>query len=136
MSENRQISDNTPALGGGVGHVDDSFLEGHERVRKALKADLAGCGLSREEVALRLSNRVGRVSLAMLDAYVAETKAHRFPAELIPAWVSVTGSRRLLDLLCGEVGLSIATSEDRDFAELGRAQMTGERLRAKLAGRV
>jgi hypothetical protein len=94
--------------------------------------------LSREAVALELSRSVGRiVSLAMLDAYLAETKQnHRFPVELVPAWVYVMKSPRLLQALCGISGLSLATQEDRDFAELGRAALRQEKLAKKLWERI
>ncbi len=136
MSEVRQISDNAVESDGVGGLLSDSFYETAERIRKVLKQDLAECKWSREEVAIRLSVRMGRISLAMIDAYVSESKANKFPAELIPAWIEVTGSHRILALLCGDVELSIATPEDRDFAELGRARMKAERLARKLEGRV
>ena len=132
MSEFGKHSDSTGGKPVVPEDLTASFYETSERIRKALKQDLAECHLSREEVAIRLTVRMGRVSLAMLDAYVAETKANKFPAELIPAWIEVTGSRRILELLCSEVKLSIATEEDRDFAALARAEMLAERLKAKL----
>ena len=82
-----------------------------------------------------MSARVGRIGVSILDAYIADSKPHKFPAELVPAWVAVTKSRRLLDLLCGEVGVSVATEEDRDFADLARAELKAAALKAKLAGR-
>jgi len=136
MSEIRQISDNTPGKAGVPDLLSDSFYATSDRIRKVLKDDLAECGLSRDEVATRLSVRMGRLSRATLDAYVSETNPNKFPAELIPAWVEVTKSRRVLELLCAEVQCSIATEEDRDFADLARARMKAERLAAKLAGRV
>lgn len=91
--------------------------------------------MSRDQVAERLTEVAGRVTVAQLNAYIAETNANRFPAELIPAWVAVTKSRRLLDLLCGEVGLSVATVEDKEFAELGRAKLRVEQLELRLRNR-
>jgi hypothetical protein len=91
--------------------------------------DLKECGLSRAQVAYVLSGELGyEVSVAAVDAIVAETKANRMPAEWVPAWVKATGSRRLLDLLCEECGLSAATQEDTDFAELGRHQLKLQKL--------
>ncbi|HTX34340.1 MAG TPA: hypothetical protein VME43_04935 [Bryobacteraceae bacterium] len=93
--------------------------------------------MSRTEVALRLSRATGReIGQAMLDAYVAETKeGHRFPAELVPAWVYVMKSRRVLEVLCRQAGLSVATQEDREFAELGRAHLRSEKLARRLWAR-
>jgi len=75
------------------------------RVRAALALDIRECPLKRPEIAARLSAEVGRaISMASLDAMVAETKVgYRFPAELIPAWAKVTGSRRLIGLLAAEM---------------------------------
>jgi hypothetical protein len=100
--------------------------------------DLRESPLSREGVAAELSRVAGRpVSLAMVDAYLSETKAaHRFPAELIPAWVHTLKSPRLLRVLCAQAGLSLATQEDRDFAELGRAALRQEKLAKKLWERI
>ena len=106
-------------------------------VREALAADLKECGISRSEVAHRLSRAIEQpVSLAMVDAYVSEAKPHRFPAELVPAWVYVTNSRRILEALCVELGLSIATAEDRDFAELGRSRLRDNKLTRRLWERI
>jgi len=106
------------------------------RVRRVLREDLAECGLSRIEVLGRLAELGASTTGAMLDAYVADSKPHRFPAELIPAWVKVTGSRRILDLVCGECGLATATADDQGFAELGRIKLRGEKLAQKLWDRV
>lgn len=105
-------------------------------VRSALRADLVASGKSRDQVAVDLADAIGRqVTVEQIDAFVAPSKPHRFPAEWIPAWVQVTGSRRMLDLLCEPLGLSLANEQDRDFAALGRAQITQERLVRKLWAR-
>jgi hypothetical protein len=103
-------------------------------VRGALQQDLKGCGKSRDQVAFELGFALGKaISVEMIDAFVAPSKKmHRFPAEWIPAWIEVTGSRRLIEALCGVVGLSVATEDDRDFAELGRATLRKQRLAEKL----
>jgi len=99
------------------------------KILSAIWADLKACRYSRAEVALRLSEELGyAVSEAAVDAVAAETKANRMPAEWVPAWVKVTGSRRLLDILCADCGLSAATAEDREFAELGRHQLAAQKL--------
>jgi hypothetical protein len=113
-----------------------AFSAGSVDVRGILRADLKECSKSREHVAMELSDSTGaRITLDMIDAMVAPTKAHRFPAEWIPAWVSVTGSRRILDALCGAAGLWVATGEDQEFAELGRTKLRAEKLERKLWAR-
>lgn len=92
-----------------------------------MKRDARECVLSRVEIAQQLG-----ITLAILDSYMAETKPHRFPAELIPAWVRMVGSRRILSAICAAEGLSIATQEDREFAELGRSALRQQKLGQKL----
>jgi len=122
----REVSDNTR----------DSSTTGY-RVKEALVRDLKASPLSRAEVAVRLSREAGRhISLPMIEAFLAPTKPHRFPAELIPAWVLVTGSRCVLEVLCAELGLFPATPEDRDFAELGRTRLLDEKLTRRLMERI
>lgn len=104
-----------------------------EIVRDAIGKDLCECGMSRAEIALRLSDMVGKsISKDTIDAWTASTKPHRFPAEWLPAWVYITKSLRLLEVLTGPVGLSLATQEDRDFAELGRIKLNEQKLTKKL----
>jgi hypothetical protein len=112
--------------------LDEPLWGTAERIRRALREDLAECRLSREDLAVRLTVRMGRVSVALINAWVAESKVNRFPADLVPAWTQVTGSRRLLELLCGEAGLALATREDCEFAELGRTNLRGRKLTQKL----
>lgn len=131
-------SDMGAAYSGAQQPSSTAFLTASAIVRDAMLADLHGSRLSREEVALELSRVAGRaVSLAMLDAYLSETKQHhRFPAELLPAWVHVLGSARVLMAVCGQAGLSLATQEDRDFAELGRAELRRRKLGQSLWERI
>jgi len=103
----------------------------------AVKNDLDECGVSRDQMAFALSGELGYpVTVAQIDAIVAPTKANRMPAEWIPAWVKATGSRRLLDVLCADCGLTVATSEDREFAEFGRHQLASQDLALRLRGRL
>jgi hypothetical protein len=105
----------------------------HLLIKRIAALDLKECRWSREQVAEGLSKLVGRVvSLAQLDTITAETKSHRLPAEWIPAWVRVTGSTRLLDLLCAESGMWMADETEHDLADLARAQIHQERVSGKI----
>jgi hypothetical protein len=107
-------------------------------LKEILAQDARECPLSRNEIADALTKASGRhITEAQIDAMLAKTKAdYRFPAEMIPAWVLVTGSRRALNLICEAAGLSVATDEDKDFAALGRAKLRDEKLSRKLWGTV
>ncbi len=90
-------------------------------IKRAVAQDIKECRWSREELAEGLSQLLGRtVTVAQLDAITAESKSHRFPAEWIPAWVRLTTSHRVLDLLCAESGLWVVDAAERDYAEYGR----------------
>lgn len=126
---------------GGTASGTDFAIE----VKRCLQADLRDCRWSRADVAEMLGLAAGRsISEYQLDNWTAETKeGHRFPAELVGAWVRVTGSRRLIDLVCGAAGFVAADQTDRDLAEFGRAtlreqkaQAEAERLRGELWGRI
>jgi hypothetical protein len=137
MSDSDSISDKGASETGLLFDLAPVFAGTSAIVRDALLRDLKGCLLSREEVAVRLSKQVGRpITTAQIDAFVAESKPHRFPAELVPAWIAITGSRRLLDALARQIGLSVATQEDRDFADLGRAAVQRKKLERKLWERI
>jgi hypothetical protein len=101
-------------------------------IKAVLVADLRECRWSREEVAMRLTDMAGRpITEATIDAWTARTKPHRFPADLVPAWVRITGSTRLLHALCEDSGMHAADASDREFAELGRAQIEREKAEQK-----
>lgn len=137
MSGPRQSSDICASAGCNEAYCYGSFADSSAHVRKALAQDIAFSTFSRSEIAQQLSNCIGRhISVAMIDAFIAETKPHRFPAELIPAWVKILGSDRVLRAVCAEAGLSLATEEDREFAELGRTRLRDEKLTRRLWERV
>jgi hypothetical protein len=110
-------------------------------VREALRKDLRALdGLSRDQVADQLSQWAGRkITRAQLDALVADTHQHRFPAELVPVWVRVTGSARILVLICEAAGYWVANETERDLARMAWEQIRREKsagvvekLKAKL----
>lgn len=116
----------------------------NKAVKAILAQDVRECRYSREEIVLRMHSVTGHlVGVSTLDAMLAESKEHRFPAEWIPAWVISTGSRRLLDLLCSEAGLYLADATEHDLAQLARlgiqtkkASVRAEKLRRELWERV
>ena len=133
ISKFSENSDKGASETGLLFEVSPVFAGASAVVRDILLCDLRECRLSRDEVAVRLARGLGRpITTAQIDAFVSQSKPHRFPAELIPAWVSVTGSKRILDALAGLSGLSIATQEEREFAALGRAGLKREKLSQKL----
>jgi hypothetical protein len=104
-------------------------------MKAALSADMRQCRLSRAQIADQLSFRAGRkISEAMLDNFAAESKEHRFPADLVCLWVRITGSRRLLDAIADEAGYHIVDEVGKRLMDIGAAQVEWERAEAKLRG--
>jgi hypothetical protein len=113
-------------------------------VKRAMSADIADCKLSRPEICERMTLLTGiQFSPAMLNDFTAESKPHRFPLAWLQAWMAVTNSPRLLYLMCKGTAYSVATDEDRRFAEYGRqhfvyeqATRRMEELRPQLEGKL
>ena len=104
------------------------------RIKRALVEDLRESKWSRAQIAERLSAEIRRsITEHHIDAFAADSKqGYRFPAEMIGPWIKVTGSRRLLDLICGDAGYHAADETERGLAELGRAQIQREKLDRQL----
>jgi len=96
----------------------------HLRVKQAAALDIKDCKWSREQIADGLSRLTGNpVTVATINAMVAETHGHRIPAEWLPAWSRVTGSTRILEMLASEIGMWLADATDHDLADLARAEL-------------
>lgn len=106
----------------------------HAMIKAAAVEDLKECRWSREQVGMALTRILGReITVAQIDAVTAQTKiGHRFPADWIAAWVRVTGSRRILDLIAAEAGCWIADGDEHDLAEYGRGALRRDKLDDKL----
>lgn len=133
MSERAESSD-ISMDSGACDLLRDSLAHLHHSIKQQAARDLRECRYSREHVAERLSWLLGRsITLAQIDAVTAATKAHRFPAEWIPAWIMTTGSRRILELLCGAAGLWAADETDQRFARLGREAIKARKAAKRAA---
>ena len=130
MSNTAQISDTE-----NVKRFEDQTHDGPDiAVKRAAAADRKSCKWSREQVSLELSRVLGReVTVPQIDAMVCESKTHRLPISILPAWIQVTGSTRILELLCAQSGMTLASESDQQFAELGRAALAAEKLAARSA---
>ena len=105
-------------------------LEGlHLAIKRASALDIKECSLSREQLAHCLGSILRRnITLAQLDSITSETHAHRFPADWVPAWTLLTGSRRVFDLLVVAAGLWIGDAHDRMLADYGQTCIDSEAL--------
>jgi len=108
-----------------------------QAIKIAASLDLKQCRWSRDQVAEALSAILTRpVSVAQIDAVTSRTHSHQFHLEWLPAWVRITGSRRLLDLVCAASGLWAVDGGEWDLAQYARATLTAEKLKKRLEGNV
>jgi hypothetical protein len=130
MSDQLEFSD---LLGSGRAAVYRGSHDLHVALKHAAAKDVKQCPLSRGEIADRISMLVGaRITVAQIDAILAESHKNRMPAEWVPAWVQVTGSTRILELLCASANLHLAGEVEHDLADLARAQLQHEKLTNKI----
>ena len=106
------------------------LTEGHladvpHALKAALVAAIKPCPLSRYQIVAQISEAMSRdVTKAMLDQYTAESAdAYRVPAELIPAFCLVTGSRVPLKVLAGAMRCVVLGPEEEQEFEVTRLRM-------------
>lgn len=107
-------------------------------LRESLNLAIKGCNLSRWEIAGKMSDLIDcEISKAMLDAWTAESKeGHRFPAEFLPAFCMVTGSREPLSLLAEKAGLFALPGPEALRAEIQKLDEEAKKLSAEKRKRV
>ena len=106
-------------------------------IKTAAALDLKECRWSREQVAEGLTVMLGRpITVSSIDAVTSKTHSHQFHVEWLPAWIRITGSRRLLDLVCAASGLWAVDAGDWDLAQYARATLTAEKLKKRIEGSV
>ena len=107
------------------GRVEAGSMALEARLKASLSEGIRQSGLSRYDVAARISERIGwDLTKSMLDAYTAEShEAHRVPAEILPAFCVVTGYWRPLHLLAEAGGGRFLESEHAGYAEMARLDL-------------
>lgn len=100
------------------------------RLSHAMANAIRACGLGRFEIAGRMSHLVGQeITKAMIDSWTAESKEqHRPPAEFLPAFCAVTGSREPLQILTDAAGLFCLPGPDALRAEVQKLREDEQRI--------
>ena len=101
--------------------------------------DASGREISRYEVAARMSELLGtEITAAMLNNYTAEAHAtHRFPCQLLPAFVIATGGqRRAFEALSRGAGLFALPGVEALRAEIQRIDEEINRKRGEKKKRI
>lgn len=100
-----------------------SPAEGSANIRERLRAAVADAlkhpAKSRWQIAGEMSHLLGiEISKYQIDAWVAESKEHRIPAEYVPALCRVTESYEPLRVLTEAAGVYLMKSEEALRAEI------------------
>ncbi|MFG1409478.1 hypothetical protein V5G24_00060 [Xanthobacter sp. VTT E-85241] len=88
-------------------------------IARLIKRALADCKQSREVIAQKMSDYLGRpISKDMLDAWASPAKSNRMPLDAFAALVDATGDMSLLGWLPAEHGFVVVPARYADLIEL------------------
>lgn len=103
------------------------------RLSKAVAAALDACGMSRAEVARRMSEYLQEeVSKAMLDNYASQAKDHDISGPRLAALVKVTGDPRVLNALLADMGMIVVPAKYEPLLRREQAKEQLERVQREL----
>ena len=106
------------------------------RLRGALNQALKDAADSRELVAGRMSELTGTtITKAQIDAWTAEAKPHRMPAEYLPAFCVATGSNDPLRILGEAAGVFVLRGPDAIRAEIQQLTEKDKKVKAEIRKR-
>lgn len=122
-----------PIGNGGSNALRAGTLARKQAVREALTKALAGCALTREDVAEELTRLTGEaISRTHLDNWCAEAKREwRFPLELAGAFCRITGDWGVLAAILDGSGYALADTQTMKAAEYGRLLVEEKKRAAK-----
>ncbi|GAB0119446.1 phage regulatory CII family protein [Acidisoma sp. 7E03] len=106
-----------------VARFDDFEVRGltfSERLSSAISTTLKSCGRPREEVARRMSDRLGRsISINVLNAYASpQRETHQISVPRFVALLHATEDRRLVELLAEPLGWATIERKHLPLIEL------------------
>lgn len=103
-----------------------------ERLRLSLLTAMNHPTKSRWKIAGEMSHLLGlEVSKHQLDGWVAESKAHRFPAEYLHVFCRVTENYEPLRILAEGAGVYLMKSEEALRSEIQKLDEDERKLRAE-----
>lgn len=112
---------------------DEGSLNVHGRFCRSLTAAINASGLSRWEVAGRMSHLLdSEITKFQIDAWTAESKdGHRMPAEYLPAFCVATGNSEPLRVLSEASGFFCLPGADALRSELQKLDEEAKRIAAE-----
>jgi hypothetical protein len=104
-------------------------------LRSLLSDVIRQCSKKREQIAEEMSQLLDRaVSVPMLNAFTADSReGHRFPAAWVPAFCSVTGDIRLLQLIARSACLYVVDEKSINLIQFGEALLRKEQAEREMA---
>lgn len=122
-------------------HIFKPSLNATSRLKASMREAIRNCRLSREEIvdqmrALAKTEGLGggrgtTISLPALDAWVAETKPHVIPVNLLPLFCDVTRDGAPIAVLAATNGLSLIGPQERQLLEWARTEVRSRQLARK-----
>lgn len=116
-------------------------LNATSRLKAAMREAIRNCRLSREEIAEQMralakmeglgGGRGSTITLSSLDAWVAESKPHLIPINLLPLFCDVTKDGAPIAVLAATNGLSLIGPQDRQLLEWAKAEVRSRQLARK-----
>lgn len=101
----------------------EGSLDIDAKLRECLSNLLRGCGLSRYQVAARVSELLGRtVSKEMLDQYTSSKPDFRIPAVVLHALCHVLGSVEPFKILLNPIGCDVSTPEESKYMRIAKLE--------------
>ena len=106
-------------------------------LKRAMAAALRQSPLSREQIVDRLNELLSeegvglRVTINMLEKWVAPSARHMIPVQVLPFFCRVVGSARPVEVLAGALGLRLAGPREQHLIALGEAALEAKRASAK-----
>lgn len=112
---------------------EEGTLNLHVRLCHALTGAIRKSGLSRWEIAGRMSHLLGfEITKFMIDGWTAESKeARRIPAEYLPAFCAATGCREPLQILTDAAGLFCMPGPEALRAEIQKLREQERKVSAE-----
>jgi hypothetical protein len=108
-------------------------------LKKALRADISACPLSRDQIAERMRSYTGCVTptRATIDAWTADSKPTHLPSvDDIEAFIYVTGQHRTAAAIVAPARLSIIGPADAELLAIAKLQEARAALDQELEQRM
>ena len=108
------------------------------KVKAAMQKTIRQCSLSREQIVDKMQELAEvegiktKISLSLLDKWVAQSAAHIIPWRLLPIFCKVTGSLEPIQALIAPLGVQIIFGDDIKVLAWAKAELQRRALNKKV----